>query len=183
MRLKLEVDIMYKFTSFDEHTFYKAIEEKDYSRLKTCIISSIRNNPGFLPMKGEKVAESKVAMNILKEKAEGMFEPYKVQEGERVFDEGEAETWDKEYFIRQTFLLGENFCTKRYNNLLMIGRKITRGIDPNFQEPQELCQAESQHQPIKENAHKAPQKTNPLLVLGTVALAIIVLVVIVAVIR
>lgn len=174
---------MYKFTSFDAQTFYKAIEEKDYSRLKTCIISSIRNNPGFLPMKGEKVAESRVAMKILKEKAEGMFEPYKVQKGERVFDESEAETWDKEYFIRQTFLLGENFCTTRYNNLMMIGRKIARGIDSNFQEPQELCQAESQRQPIKVNAHKAPQKTNPLLVLGAVALAIIVLVAIVEAIR
>ena len=174
---------MYKFTSFDEQTFYKAIEEKDYSRLKTCIISSIRNNPGFRKARGENFSEARLAINILKEKVPEMFERYAVQEAEHAYNVDEADIWDKEYFIRQTFLLGENFCMERYSHLMKIGQKITNGTAPNFQEPQELCQAESQHQPIKVNAHKAPQKTNPLLVLGAVALAIIVLVAIVAVIR
>ena len=174
---------MYKFTSFDEQTFYRAIEEKDYSRLKTCIISSIRNNPGFRKARGEEYSEARLAMNILKDKVPEMFECYVVQEAERAYNVDEADTWDKEYFIRQTFLLGENFCMERYSHLMKIGRKITNGTDPNFQEPQEQCQAEQQHQSIKVNAYKAPQKTNPLLVLGVVALAIIVLVVIVAVIK
>lgn len=183
MLLKLEVETMYKFTSFDEQIFYRAIEERDYSVLKTCVISSIRYNPGFRKARGENYSEARLAMNILKEKVPEMFERYIVQEEEHAYDVTEAETWDREYFIGQTFWLGENFCMERYSHLMKIGQKITNGTDPNFQEPQEQCQAEFQHQPIKVNAHKAPQKTNPLLVLGAVALAIIVLVAIVAVIR
>lgn len=174
---------MYKFTTFNSDAFYRALEEKDYSRLITCIISAVRNNPEFRNATGQKSSESTIALNLLKENAPEIFETYKPQEGERIYDETEYKTWDKEYFIRQTFLLGENFCVKRYNHVKAIGRWITRGIEPNFQEPQEQCQAEQQHQSIKVNAYKAPQKTNPLLVLGVVALAIIVLVVIVAVIK
>lgn len=174
---------MYKFTTFNSDAFYRALEEKDYSRLITCIISAVRNNPEFRNATGQKSSESTIALNLLRENVPEIFETYKQQEGERIYDETEYKTWDKEYFIRQTFLLGENFCVKRYKHVKAIGCWISRGVVPNFQEPQEQCQAELQHQTIKENVYKAPQKTNPLLVLGVVALAIIVLVVMVAVIQ
>lgn len=175
--------MMYKFSSFDEKTFYKAIEEKDYSRLKTCIISSIRNNPGFKKAKGEKCSEAGLAMNILKEKVPEILEHYVVQETEQVYNVDASDTWDKEYFIRQTFLLGENFCMERYNHLVKIGEKIMNGTAPNFQEPQEKDQAETKNKLIQEKAYAAPRKFIPLLVLGVVILTLIILVVIDAVIK
>ena len=180
---------MSRFSSFNEEAFYKAISEKDYERLKTCIISAIRNNPEFRIMKDEKVSEVKMAITILKEKVPEMFdEEYQLQDGERAFDEKEFNKWDEEYFVRQTFWLGENFCLKRITHLQKIGRWISRGIAPNakesnFQEPQEQCQEVEKYQPVKIKVNRNPSKTKPLLMLGTIVLIIIVLVVIIAVVK
>ena len=184
-------DIMSSFISFDESTFWKAIEEKNYSLLKTCIVNSIRNNPGFKKdfknAKGDKCSEARLAMDILKEKVPEIFEKYELQDGEHIYDPNEAAAWDKEYFIRQTFLLKQNFCTKRYNHVKEIGIKITHEANSNFQNPQEQGQMKRKNQLALARINQILQKTKPLLVAGAVViaviLAVIVLVVLLAVIR
>lgn len=168
----------YRFTSFDADDFYKAIEEKKYAKLKTCVISAIRNNPEFKRADGEKVSEARLAWDILEENVPEIFDKYEDQDGDRLYDEKSVNEWDREFFIRQTFLLGENFNRKRYIQVMNIGRKISRGIMPNFQEPQELNLEIFEEQEIKPVVQQTSKKMNPLLIAGVIILAIIVLVVI-----
>ena len=174
---------MYKFKTLDENAFFKAIEEKDYSRLKTSIISSIRNNPTFIVMENEKYTEAKIAMKILKEKLPEMFMDYTVLEFEDAFNEDEKEKWNNEYFLRQTFLLGENFCMERYDHLRKIGKELANKKDGNFINPQAQEQEGAIELERKSNLKKRLPKPAPLLMLGGVILALIVLVVMIAVIK
>ena len=66
----------------------------------------------------------------------GLFTPYCVQAGEEEFNEADKSKWDKEYFIRQTFLLEENFCSERFAHVKKIGQYISK--NENFPEPQEV---------------------------------------------
>ena len=50
------------FTSFDENSFWQAIHNKDYRRLKNNVISAILNDPTFAR------CEIKEILNILLEK-------------------------------------------------------------------------------------------------------------------
>lgn len=127
---------MYNFTSFDKDTFYKNMKEKNYSRLKTNVISSIRNNPAFRKAPGEEYCEARIAMNLLQEHVPEMFGEYKVQAGEHAYNAGEAAAWDRDYFIEQTFFLGENFCWERFRHLGRIGQKIAGESGTNFRNPQ-----------------------------------------------
>lgn len=179
MPLVLEVSMnKYKFMSFDSDDFYEAIESKKYAKLKNCVISAIRNNPGFNPVMGKNAAEATIAMRILDEKIPDIFEKYEMQEGDQLYNESYVGKWDKEFFIRQTFLLRENFSKKRYNQIISIGKYISRGIIPNFQEPQELNLELFDEQEIKPIVQQTSKKMNPLLIAGVIILAIIVLVVI-----
>lgn len=172
---------MYKhrFTSFDSDDFYKAIEDKKYAKLKTCVISAIRNNPSFNVVKGENASEATTAMNILVEKVPEIFEEYEVQDGDQLYNENDMDKWNKEFFIRQTFLLGENFSKRRYKQVMNIGKKITKGKMPNFQDPQELNHEMFEEQEIEPVVQKTSTKMNPVLLGGIILLAVIVLVVIV----
>lgn len=126
---------MYNFTSFDANEFDEAITTKDYIKIKSFMVSAIRNNPRFRKAPGQDASEVKIALRILEERIPDIFEQYKVQEGEHPFNEEEADTWDEEYFIRQSFWLEENFSKKRLENLKRVGEKIGEKRS-NFQEPQ-----------------------------------------------
>lgn len=169
----------YRFTSFDSDDFYKAIEEKKYAKLKTCVISAVRNNPEFRFATGQKESEARLAWRILEENVPEIFEKYEAQDGDQLYNENSVDKWDREFFIRQTFLLGENFSKERLKHVWNIGRKISRGIVPNFQDPQELNLEMFEEQEIKSTVQKTSAKMNPLLLGGIVLLAAIVLVVIV----
>lgn len=169
----------YRFTSFDADDFYKAIEEKKYAKLKTCIISAIRNNPEFRVATGQKESEARLAWRILEENVPEIFEKYEAQEGDQLYSENSVDKWDREFFIRQTFLLGENFNKERLKHVWNIGRKISRGIMPNFQEPQELDLELFEEQESEPVVQKTSTKMNPLLLGGIFLLVVIVLVVIV----
>ena len=126
--------------SFKPEAFYAAINEKDYIKLKNYIINSIRNNPGFYCLDGEEKSEARKYFIILKEKKDKLpelFSEYKIQEGEKEFDESLQDAWDYEYFIRQTFLLEENFCEKRFNHVRKIGKYLEKKKKANFNSPQE----------------------------------------------
>ena len=121
--------------SFDMVDFLSAIDAKDYIKLKNYIINSIRNNPGFRKG-GRPCSEATEAFRILKDRKEdlpGLFSKYELQSGEIEFDENNASSWNEEYFIRQTFYLEENFCSKRFDHVKKIGIYLARG---NFSEPQ-----------------------------------------------
>ena len=126
--------------TFSLEDFDAAIAAKDYIKIKNYIINSIRNNPRFCYNKNEKRSEATEAFTkLVKMKAElpGLFSPYKLQEGETEFDENNKDSWTQEYFIRQTFLLGENFCIERFNNVKKIGQYLAKA---NFNDPQEVME-------------------------------------------
>lgn len=122
--------------------FEDAIEAKDYIKIKNYIINSIRNNPGFHYTKNEaSCSEAAEAFRMVKERKnelQGLFTPYCVQAGEEEFNEADKSKWDKEYFIRQTFLLEENFCSERFAHVKKIGQYISK--NENFPEPQEVME-------------------------------------------
>ena len=126
--------------TFNQMDFDAAIVSKDYIKLKNYIINSIRNNPRFRHEKNEEFSEATTAFKKLlsmKEELPGLFTKYELQSGEVEFNEDEQENRKQEYFIRQTFLLGENFCQKRFNNVRKIGQYLAKG---NFDDPQELIE-------------------------------------------
>lgn len=134
--------------SFEQTDFDEAIESKDYIRLKTYIINSICSNPGFVRMAPGEKSEASIAFSKLlemKDQLPGLFSEYELQAGEQEFDESNEDIWDQEYFLRQVFFLGENFCTKRYDQVHKIGSYIARK-ELNFEEPQEV---------IEKNKHKS----------------------------
>lgn len=122
--------------SFEMADFLAAIDSKDYIKLKNYIVNSIRNNPGFRKG-GRTCSEATEAFRILRDRREelpGLFSKYELQSGEVEFNENDTSTWDEEYFIRQTFFLEENFCSKRFDHVKKIGLFLARG---NFSDPQE----------------------------------------------
>lgn len=126
--------------SFDPAVFEAAIRKKDYIKLKNFVINSIRNNPRFTHDKNEKYSEATKVfrrLHSLEKELPGLFAPYELQTGEVEFNEAEKDSWTQEYFIRQTFYLGENFCNKRFANIKKIGQYLTKG---NFNDPQEVIE-------------------------------------------
>lgn len=113
------------FKSFNEEKFFAAIEQKNYLSIKNCIINAIRNNPQFKVDKGETEAEAIRAINIVRKKLPEMFEEYVIREREKGKELNNPNFWDEEYFLRQTFLLEENFCEERIAYIKKIGQKIS----------------------------------------------------------
>ncbi len=160
-----------KYRSFNEQDFRTALMKKDEESkdfIKTCVISAIRNNPRFTIEPGESKSEASTIIEELKTSYHEIFEPYRAQPDEIEYDESKAETWNKEYFIRQTVLFGRNFSLQRYRNLIKIGQKVTP--PSNFVEPQE----------IKTQAAKKPLPVKSILI-ATAALALVALVAIIVV--
>lgn len=114
--------------TFDMSEFDKAIREKNYIKIKNYIVNSIRNNPGFLFTRNvqtcSEATEAFLKVRKMRTELPGLFTQYRVQPGEKVFNEKDKASWDKEYFIRQTFLLEENFCDKRFKQVYHIGRYL-----------------------------------------------------------
>lgn len=120
--------------TIDPNDFEKAIQEKDYSKIKSYIINSIRNNPYFITASGEhcEAIEACSKLKARKKELPGLFEKYVLQDNEVEFDPDNKDSWNYEYFINQTFYLGENFCKERLYNIKEIGVYLK-----NFQKPQE----------------------------------------------
>jgi len=120
------------FKSFSEAKFKAAIAEKDYSVIKSYIISAIRFNPTFKPMEGAQKAEADIAIDMLKSDIPEIFAEYQELEIEKGTITDTHKPWDDETFGRQTFLLRENFCEERINRIRENGKRLA-----NFQKPQE----------------------------------------------
>lgn len=127
--------------TFEMEDFDQAIEEKDYIKLKNYIVNSVRNNPSFRYTKSvascSEATEAFRKLRTMQEELPGLFVKYELQPGEMEFDENNKSAWNQEYFIRQTFLLEENFCSKRFEHVRLIGQYVSKG---NFNDPQEAIE-------------------------------------------
>ena len=177
-----------RFNSFDIQDFMMAIENQDYTFIKTCIVNTILNNPRFAPKWEE--TETYHAIIILddnKDKIPGLWQNYNLYKWEPPYDENNANEWNYEFFIRKSSYLESNFCRKRISQLCKIGRSLARqGKLPNFQEPQE---PENSHSPkperVRERANRRVRRVsqeqaetfpfNPAIALGIMALVVIVI--------
>lgn len=103
------------FSAFDEERFYKAIEEKDYLRLKTNTVSSMLQDPTFAR------GETDQVLKILHERVPEIFEQ-EVQLGrEKRLDKGQ---WDKEYFISLVTWFEYNFAESRIDHIREVGKVV-----------------------------------------------------------
>ena len=160
---------MYK--SFDEKKFNQAITEKNYSYIKTCIISAMNNNRRFEPLSGETKSEADYAFEQAITACPDMLEDYQVLEDEEEFNETKSSEWNLEYFVRQTTLFRRNFCKKRYENIKKIGKTISL----NFPQPQEQQKNEYQIQTPDNNMQRKNRFPKLAILLGAI-IAVIVLV-------
>lgn len=60
--------------------------------------------------------ESDTIFNIINKNFPEILVKYTPMYREKEFNEANKDEWDYEYFIRQTFLLGRNWCVERYEN-------------------------------------------------------------------
>ena len=165
---------MSRFVSFSEAEFEQALENKDYSTLILSVVSAIRNNPAFKADAGEKESEAELAVDILSKRVPEIFVQFKHQPGEELFDKEKISIRNKEYFIRQTIFLRENFSKERIEQIKFIGERIVGENTANFSKPQ------NQNQTGQSNKKQKSRSLNPL-ILGIALLIIIVLVVALAV--
>lgn len=167
------------YNSFDEVEFNQALKEKNYSYIKTCIISAIRNNPKFTAEPGTKKSEADYAFEEAISACPEMLEEYRLFEDEVDFDQTNSDNWNYEFFIRQTFRFGRNFCKKRYGNIKKVGQTITLKAkaksNANFPQPQEHQKDKRQIQ-FQHNNMYNKSKNHKLAVLLVTIIAFIVLV-------
>lgn len=103
------------FTSFDEKTFWKAVEEKDYVCLKINTVSSMLDDPTFVRGETMKVLE------ILDDKVPEIFEDeIRLDYEERL----ERSEWDKRYFTKLTYWFQENFAKSRVAYIKEVGSVV-----------------------------------------------------------
>lgn len=163
--------------TFKMADFEEAIKAKDYIKIKNFIINSIRNNPGFQYGKEVSCSEAEAAFNKLKEcknELPGLFSPYCLQGDEIEFNENNKTAWTYEYFIRQTFLLGENFCDERFAHVKEIGKYLKKNV--NFTAPQEAEEGFKENirnNVVKQNIERKTEDTNPIWIIVVLAIIIV----------
>lgn len=111
---------MTQFHSFDGALFNEAISKKgdpqSFMRLKSSVISAIKVDPSF-----PNGCEADAALELLRQKCPEIFEAKKELSYEVNLPEME---WDKDYFLRKTNYLRQNFCEERIQELREIGQKV-----------------------------------------------------------
>lgn len=111
------------FTSFDEKAFWKAIDEKDYLRLKINTVSSMLNDPTFTR------GETKEVLKILKERVPDIFEDeVRLDYEERL----EPNKWDKRYFTKLTYWFQENFALSRVEYIKEVGKVVHKDREQKY---------------------------------------------------
>lgn len=130
------------YRSFNDEKFHKAVEEKNYRYAKGCVTSAIKSNPGFLAMEVEtRRSEARIAFDYIKKHMPEAFVPYKPFDDELVITGDNLFEATEELFYDKCFYLEENFCEKRYIELLHIGKYLSS--KGTFPMPQEQTTAES----------------------------------------
>lgn len=128
---------MTQFHSFDGALFNEAISKKgdpqSLMRLKSSVISAIKVDPSF-----PNGCEADAALELLHQKCPEIFETKKELSYEVNLPEME---WDKDYFLRKTNYLRQNFCEERIQELREIGRKVNgNNLTPKTETTQRLSE-------------------------------------------
>ena len=103
------------FYPFDKELFDKAIDEKDFIRLKSNTVSTIKYDPTFSTGMVRKL------ITELEEKIPEIFEDEKKLGYEERLPESQ---WDERYFYKMTFWFQDNFAKSRLAEIEKVGKKV-----------------------------------------------------------
>lgn len=140
------------FTSFDESAFRKAIEEKDYLRLKVNTVSTMLNDPTF------ERGETMEVLKILDEQVPDIFEEYKDLDYEERL---ERSAWDKRYFTKLTYWFQENFAKSRVDYIKEVGQAVHQDTAQKYAQSDALrskLDSAKPKQPVQSVPKAAPTK-------------------------
>ena len=138
------------FTSFNESNFWKAIQEKDYTRLKVNTVSSMLNDPTFERGETEKV------LAILDDKVPENFEEEVKLDYEERLDRSD---WDKEYFTKLTYWFQKNFAKSRVSYIKEVGQAVHQDTARKYSES--MNQYSSQLKPKPVGSQQGDHTANP----------------------
>lgn len=167
--------------SFEQEDFEAAIDKREYIKLKNYVANAILNNEEFEKKKNGACCEAEAAFKVLiarKDELPGLFTPYERQYGEKEFDERDKTSWTREYFIRQVFFLGENFCQERFEHVRTIGKELAKKKDTNksYTENDEITHSS----PMSANTLNTSEKKHWLVVAFIVFVIVIIVVAVVS---
>ena len=150
-------------------------KKKDYSGLKTCIVSLIRDDPTFESGQYEEVDEY-----LKKNGFQDIYQPYEKVPGEP--GDKDKSQWDEKYFLDRTFALKENFSRERLALVKEVGEYVYRDKPtPGKEEAAKKAQA-AQDKPGTSKNTTAPKKPgSPINLKKYIPILIAVLLVIVVV--
>ena len=117
------------FTAFNEGTFWKAIKEKDYLRLKVYTMNSILNDPTFARGETEEV------LQILDREVPEIFEDEIWLDYEERLDHS---LWDKRYFTKLTYWFQENFAKGRIPYIKEVGQAVHQDTARKYAESMKI---------------------------------------------
>lgn len=138
------------FTSFDENEFWKAIQEKNYTRLKINTVSSMLNDPTFAR------GETKKVLKILEDNVPEIFEEeVKLDYEERL----ERSAWNKRYFTKLTYWFQENFAKSRVNYIKEVGQVVHQDTAQKYNES--INRHTTQPTPKSANSQQRGRVPNP----------------------
>lgn len=138
------------FTSFDEKTFWKAVEEKDYVCLKVDTVSSMLDDPTFARGETMKVLE------ILDNKVPEIFEDEIKLDYEERLDRG---LWDKRYFTKLTYWFQENFAKSRVAYIKEVGSVVHKDTAQKYEASLNQCPTNQTVQPVNKLEMQAQSNT------------------------
>lgn len=136
------------FTSFDESAFKKAIEEKDYLRLKVNTVSTMLNDPTF------ERGETMEVLKILDEQVPDIFEEYKDLDYEERL---ERNAWDKRYFTKLTYWFQENFAKSRVDYIKEVGQAVHQDTAKKYAQSEKLRRKADPEKPTQHSLTKPNQ--------------------------
>lgn len=128
------------FSSFDNNAFLKAIEEKDFVRLKVNTRSAILNDPTF---SGHEVDD---VLDVLRERVPEIFEEETTLPYEERLDQSK---WDRPYFTKLTLWFEENFAESRISYIKKVGKEVYKDLLKPQENPKNPPKAPAKKQPPK----------------------------------
>ena len=117
------------FTAFNEEVFWKAIEEKNYLRLKVNTVSSMRNDPTFARGETEEV------LQILDREVPEIYEDEIWLDYEERLDRS---LWDKDYFTKLTYWFQKNFAKSRIPYIKEVGQAVHQDTARKYAESMKI---------------------------------------------
>lgn len=118
----------HEFEAFYTDKFWKAIEDKDYLRLKVNFSSSMRNDPTF------DRGDNDILIKIFDKEVPEIWEDEKELSYEERLDEKD---WDKQYFTKLTYWMEKNFAKSRLPYIRKVGKVVHRDTVEKYNKSRE----------------------------------------------